>query len=134
MLGKWKRILGEEYFYMLISMINFVYIWKVMGCFEVVVELMQECVCFCQKVLGLDYFDIVESLLVLEEWQDLRGEGGGNGNIYGNFEVNIVMKSGENVGGSSSYYEDVDNGMDDDVGYEGNENGNNKVGQSLEFQ
>lgn len=44
------------------------------------------------------------------------------------------MKSGENAGGSSSHHEDVDNGTDDDAGYEGNENGNNKAGQSSESQ
>lgn len=51
---------------------------------------------------------------------------------HGNSEANAAMKSGENAGGSSSHHEDVDNGTDDDAGYEGNENGNNKAGQSSE--
>ncbi|KAK4644806.1 hypothetical protein QC761_308170 [Podospora bellae-mahoneyi] len=138
--GQWKEaellqlVLGEEHPDTLVSIHNLAYTWKVMGRLEAAVELMQECVRLRQKVLGSDHPDSVESSSALEEWQGLRGEGGGNGNTHGNSEANAAMKSGENAGGSSSHHEDVDNGTDDDAGHEGNEHGNNKAGQSSESQ
>ncbi|KAK4678495.1 hypothetical protein QC764_308170 [Podospora pseudoanserina] len=137
-----KRVLGEEHPNTLASMHNLAVTWRGLGRPNDALELLEECLCLrekeCvrlrQKVLGSDHPDTVESLSALEEWKDLRGEGGGNGNTHGNSEANAAMKSGENAGGSSSHHEDVDNGTDDDAGYEGNENGNNKAGQSSESQ